>query len=116
MSDRKFKGEIRDYEVEFDSEKPVDVNDLQAALIIREVLDALEVDHDKIHLKKKTLFSYEVEKGGVVCEFPRGEPEYWHAEFDVEAKVVEVGMNDHVIRIPMATVLYWFSKAKENLK
>ncbi len=41
-------------------------------------------------------------------EFPKGEPDYWFAEFDVEAKVLEIGIDEITIRIPQEKVLSWF--------
>lgn len=41
-------------------------------------------------------------------EFPRGEPVYWFAEFDVEAKVLEIRLGKYSVRIPQETVLSWF--------
>ena len=40
-------------------------------------------------------------------EFPRGEPVYWFAEFDVEAKVLEIRLGKYSVRIPQETVLSW---------
>lgn len=40
-------------------------------------------------------------------EFHLEEPDYWYAEFDVENKVLDICLGEHVIRIPQETVLSW---------
>ena len=43
--------------------------------------------------------------------FPHGPPEKWYAEGDMINRVVEVGLNEHSIRIPLNTILDWFKEA-----
>ena len=112
MSDK--KTEIRDYRIDFDGEEPVDVNAMQAAFIIKEVLIALDVPFKKINIEQFVKYVFEVERGGVTVQFIGEEPEYWYAEADIEEKMVDVGMGDHRMRIPLATILYWFSKEEKG--
>lgn len=110
------KTEIKDYRIEFDGDEPVDVNDLQAAMIIKEVLYALDVDK-KVSVEQFVKYTFEASKGGIDVEFVGEEPDYWYAEADIRGKVVEVGMGDHRMRIPLATILFWFSKEeKEDMR
>lgn len=112
MSDRV---EIRDYEIEFSGEKEVDVPDIQATLIIKAVLDALNISFEEINIKSKIkyVFSYE-ETNEIGLEFPRGEPKYYYAEADIRKKMVEVGIDDYVIRIPLNRILFWFAQEQEE--
>ena len=41
---RVINGDIYDYEISFDGENPVDVDDLKAAIIIKGVLSALDIE------------------------------------------------------------------------
>lgn len=108
------KTEIRDYQVEFDGEEPVDVNALQAALIIQNTLDILGVSFDEIKIKQFIKYTVEITKEGTTTEFPRGEPKYWYVEADLEEKMLEVGVDDYVLRIPLFTILKWFSTNKDD--
>ena len=40
-------------------------------------------------------------------EFHLEEPDYWYAEFDVENKILDICLGQHVIRIPQEIVLSW---------
>ena len=111
---RVINGDIYDYEIEFDGENPVDVDDLRAAIIIKGVLTALDVDFKEITCKRITTHTYSVSKEKVTVEFVGDVPEYWYTEFDVEAKAVEIAMNGHRMRIPMVTLLRWFEEAKDK--
>jgi len=102
--------EIRDYKIEFDGEDPVDVNAIQAAMIIRDVLVNLDVPFKEIKIKQFIDFVFESSRGDVSVVFVGKEPDYWYAEADVKAKVVEVGINNTRMRIPLMTILMWFSK------
>ena len=108
--------EIRDYKIEFDGEDPVDVNAIQAALIIRDVLINLDVPFKEIKIKQFIDFVFESSKGDVSVQFIGEEPDYWYAEADVQAKVVEIGINNTRMRIPLTTILMWFSQEKENMR
>ena len=107
-------GDIYDYEITFDGEDPVDVDDLKAAIIIKGVLTALDVDFEKITCKRVTTHTYSVSNEEVTVEFVGDVPEYWYTEFDVEAKAVEIAMNGHKMRVPMVTLLRWFEEAKDK--
>ena len=109
-----FRTEIRDYEVEFDGEKPADVNSIQAAMLIRDILITLDVPFKEIKIKQIVKYVFEATKGDVAVEFVGEEPEYWYAEADVKEKVVEIGINDHKMRIPLMTILFWFSKEETD--
>ena len=109
-----FRTEIRDYQVEFDGEEPADVNSIQAAMLIRDVLVTLDVPFKEITVKQIIKYVFEATKGDVSVEFVGEEPEYWYAEADVKEKVVEVGIDDHRMRIPLMTILYWFSKEEKD--
>ena len=114
MSNRK---EIIDYKIEFDDEKVVDVPDLQAIMIIRTVLDALDIDFKQIKISPEVKYTFELEKNGVTVEFVGDEPEYWYVEADLINKIVEVGIDNYRMRIPLTTILYWFSKEeKEDMR
>ena len=108
------KKEIYDYIIEFDGEKAVDVNDLQAALIIRNVLWALDVDFDKINIERIIKYTFECQEGELTIDFPNGEPDYWYAEADINEKMLDVGIDDYSMRIPLFTILKWFSANKED--
>lgn len=103
------KTEIRDYQIEFDGEEPVDINALQATLIIRNILDILDVSFDEINIKQFIKYTVEITKEGTTTEFPRGEPDYWYIEADLREKMLEVGVDDYVLRIPLFTILKWFA-------
>lgn len=105
-----FRTEIHDYEVEFDGAEPMDANGVQAAMLIRDILVTLDVPFKEIKVKKIIKYVFEATKGDIAVEFVGEEPEYWYAEADIREKVVEVGINDHRMRIPLMTILYWFSK------
>ena len=47
-------------------------------------------------------------------EFPNGEPDYWYAEFGAEEKILEIGLDDVVIKIPQETVLSWMMISEYN--
>lgn len=112
-----FRNEIRDYQVEFDGEAPADVNAIQAAMLIRDVLITLDVPFKEIKVKQIVKYVFEATKGDVSVEFVGKEPEYWYAEADIREKVVEIGINDHRMRIPLMTILFWFSKEeKEDMR
>ena len=111
-----YKHEFRDYKIEFDSEEPVDVNAIQAALIIRDVLINLDVPFKEIKIKQFIDFVFESSKGDVSVQFIGEEPDYWYAEADVKAKVVEIGINKIRMRIPLTTILMWFSQEKEDMR
>ena len=108
--DESVRQEIRDYKVEFDGEEPVDVNAIQAALIIRDVLVTLDVPFKQIMIKQIIDYVFEASKGDVSVVFVGKEPDYWYAEADLKAKVVEIGINNTRMRIPLMTILMWFSK------
>lgn len=111
MSDRV---EIRDYEIEFSDEKEVDVPDLQATLIIKAVLDSLNVSFDEIKIKSKNIVfdSSIVNDEGI--SFPRGEPEYWSVTANPTDKLVEVTINEYIIGIPLNRILFWFAQEEEK--
>ncbi|MBA7490012.1 hypothetical protein ES702_00546 [subsurface metagenome] len=112
-----FRTEIRDYQVEFDGEEPADVNSIQAAMLIRDVLVTLDVPFKEITVKQIVKYVFEATKGDVTVEFVGEEPEYWYAEADIREKVVEVGIDNHRMRIPLMTILMWFSKEeKEDMR
>ncbi len=111
---RVINGDIYDYEISFDGENPVDVDDLRAAIIIKGVLTALDVDFEEIVCKRITTHTFSVTTEEVAVEFVGDVPEYWYTEFDVEAKMVEIAMNGHRMRVPMVTLLRWFEEAKEE--
>jgi len=106
--------EIRDYQVEFDGEEPADVNAIQAAMLIRDVLITLDVPFKEIKVKQIVKDVFEVTKGDVSVEFEGEEPKYWYAEADIREKVVEIGINDYIMRIPLMTILFWFSKEEKE--
>ncbi len=107
--DESVKHEIRNYKVEFDGADPADVNAIQAALIIRDVLFNLDVHFKEIKIKQVIDFVFESSKGDVSVVFVGKEPDYWYAEADVKAKVVEIGIDNIRMRIPLMTILMWFS-------
>ena len=111
---RVINGDIYDYEISFDGENPVDVDDLKAAIIIKGVLSALDIDFEEIVCKRVTTHTYSVTTEEVAVEFVGDVPEYWYAEFGLEEKTVEIRMDDHVMRIPMLTLLRWFESAKDK--
>jgi len=47
-------------------------------------------------------------------EFPKGEPDYWYGEYDIEAKMLEVRLGKFIVRIPQETVLFWFMHTEYN--
>lgn len=115
MSDEEsFRNEIRDYQIEFDGEEPADVNAIQAAMLIRDVLITLDVPFKEIKVKQIINYVFEATKGDVSVEFVGEEPEYWYAEADIKEKVVEIGIDKHRMRIPLTTILFWFSKEEKD--
>ena len=111
-----YKHEFRDYKIEFDGEDPVDVPAIQAAMIIRDVLINLDVPFKEIKIKQFIDFVFESSKGDVSVQFIGEEPDYWYAEADVQAKVVEIGINKIRMRIPLMTILMWFSQEKADMR
>ncbi len=105
---------IRDYEITFSEEKEVDVPDLQASLIIRSVLDALDISFNEINIKSIIKGSFEVKNEEMTVTFIGEEPEYWFAEADIENKMIEIGINDHRMKIPLFTILKWFSTTQKD--
>lgn len=112
----KIRHEVKDYRIEFDGDKPVDVNDLQAAMIIKQVLYALDVDFDEIKVKQFIKHVYEATEGGTTTEFIGEEPENWYVEADLRERMLEVGIDDCRMRIPLATILAWFAKGREDMR
>ena len=106
--------EIRDYQVEFDGEDPADVNAIQAAMLIRDILITLDVPFKEIKVKQIINYVFEATKGDVSVEFVGEKPEYWYAEADIREKLVEIGINDYIMRIPLMTILFWFSKEEQE--
>ena len=102
--------EFRDYKITIDGEDPADVNAVQAALIIRDVLVNLDVPFKEIQIEQFVQFVFESTKGDVSVEFIGKEPDYWYAEADIKNKIVEVGIDNFKMRIPLMTILFWFSK------
>ncbi len=94
------------------------MDDLKAAIIIKGVLSALDIDFEEIVCKRITTHTFSVTTEEVAVEFVGDVPEYWYAEFGVKEKAVEIRMDDHVMRIPMLTLLRWFEEAKpeEDMK
>ncbi len=108
--DESEKHEFRNYKIEFDGDEPMDVNAVQASLIIRDVLINLDVPFNEIKIKQFVEFVFESKRGDVSVQFVGEEPEYWYAEADLKNKMVEVGVGKFVMRIPLTTILYWFTK------
>ena len=109
------RGEIREYEFEFIGENEVDVPEIQATSIIRSVLESLNISFDEIKIKSKIQYTWEFEKMDELgFEFPKGEPDDYYVEGDLRKKMIEVGINDHVIRIPLNRILLWFSEEEDQ--
>ena len=66
-------------------------------------------------INKKLEFRSDLEpKDERPVEFPNGEPEYWYGEYDVNMKMVEIGLDQKIIRIPQETLLSWFMSEEYN--
>jgi len=114
VDEESFRKEIREYQIEFDGEDPTDVNAIQAAMLIRDVLMTLDVPFNEIKVRQIVKYVFEATKGDVSVEFVGEEPENWYAEADIKEKVVEIGIDNYRMRIPLMTILFWFSKENKD--
>ena len=116
MVEKNIKQELWNYDIEFDGDEPADINTVQAACLIRDILFTLEVPSDKVTITKTITGVYEFEEGGCSIVFMGEEPEYWHAEADLEKKTVDIQIDQYKMTIPLTTILMWFkSTEKSNL-
>lgn len=112
--DEKERHEFRNYKIEFDGDEPIDISAIQASLIIRDVLINLDVPFNEIKINQFVEYVFESERGDVSVQFVGEEPEYWYAEADIQNKMVEVGVGKFVMRIPLMTILSWFTKDQKD--
>ena len=73
-----------------------------------------EITDQERHIQDILRKREKIESAQRPIEFPKGEPEYWYGEFDVKNKMLEVRLDDFIVRIPQETVLSWFMHTEYN--